>query len=66
MSDRMVIFGNIFLVMSLIPLAFLLYTLINLTGLNLTITHPRVIVEFSIFLIFLMAGTYMKYNFHKS
>lgn len=64
-SDRRVNLGNIFLAISLIPLAFLIYTLMNLASLNITITHPRVIVEFSIFLIFLIAGTYLKYNYYK-
>ncbi len=65
-SDRIASIGNIFMVMSLIPLAFLIYTLMNLTSLKIPITHPRVVVDFSIFLFFLMAGTYLKYNYRKS
>jgi hypothetical protein len=40
----------------LIALGFLLYTLINLDALEIPVTHPRVIVEFSLFLAFLLIG----------
>lgn len=65
MTDPKVNIGGILMIMSLIPLAFLLYTLTNLSTLNIPVTHPRVIVEFSLFLIFLTAGAYLKYNSFK-
>lgn len=65
MATLKVNIGNILKITSLIPLAFLLYTLTNLSALNITVTHPRVIVEFSLFLIFLTAGLYLKYDSFK-
>jgi hypothetical protein len=52
--------GDVVLLLSLVPLAFLAYTLINLRSLNITIAHPRVIVEFSLSPAFLAAGVYLK------
>lgn len=39
---------------------FLIYTLVNLDKLGISLSHPRVIVEFSIFLILLLLGVYFK------
>ena len=52
--------GNLLLLISLVPLAFLIYTLLNLDALNISLTHPRVIVESALFLAFLFAGIYLK------
>ena len=49
----------ILLILSIIPLGFLVYTLLNLETLGIAITHPRVIVEFSIFAILLIAGLWL-------
>jgi len=39
------------ILLSLIPLAFLIYSLINLNHLEISIFHPRIIIEYSIFVI---------------
>jgi hypothetical protein len=41
---------------SLVALGFLAYTLLNLKNLGVPSTHPRVIVEFSLFVTFLVAA----------
>jgi hypothetical protein len=56
------ILSAIFIILSLIALGFLLYTLINLDALEMTITHPRVIVEFSLFLSFLLIGILLRHR----
>jgi ABC-type transporter Mla subunit MlaD len=56
------ILSVIFIVFSLIALGFLVYTLINLDALEMTITHPRVIVEFSLFLAFLLIGILLRHR----
>ena len=53
--------GAIFIILSLIALGFLLHTFINLDRLKITVTHPRVIVETSLFLVFLLIGMIIKY-----
>jgi hypothetical protein len=55
------ILGTIFVILSLTALIFLLYTLINLDKLGITATHPRVIVEFSLFLTFLLIAISLRY-----
>jgi hypothetical protein len=55
------ILSTIFIILSLIALGFLLYTLINLDKLEITVTHPRVIVEFSLFLAFLLIAIFLRY-----
>jgi hypothetical protein len=52
--------GNVLILVSLVPLGFLIYTLLNLETLGISVSHPRVMVEFSIFLILLLAGIYLK------
>jgi hypothetical protein len=39
--------GKAFLLLSLVPLGFLVYTLLNLEPLGISLFHPRMIVEFS-------------------
>jgi hypothetical protein len=56
------ILSAIFIILSLTALGFLLYTLINLDALEMTVTHPRVIVEFSLFLAFLLIGILLKHR----
>jgi hypothetical protein len=46
----------ILVLLSLIPLLFILYTIINIRRLGISITHPRIIVEFCLFLFFFAAG----------
>jgi hypothetical protein len=48
--------GRALLLLSLVPLGFLVYTLLNLGRLRITLAHPRVIVELSIFLLLLALG----------
>jgi hypothetical protein len=43
--------GFILMVLSILPLLFLLYSIINHEKLNITLTHPRIAVETVIFLI---------------
>lgn len=54
--DLKALMGLIMIFISLIPLIFLLYTVINLKKLNIKLTHPRIIVEFSIFILLFIAG----------
>jgi hypothetical protein len=54
-------YGNLSLIFSLIALIFLIYTIINLENLNITITHPRVLVELALFIIFLIIGVWLKF-----
>ena len=44
--------GSVLLLTSLVPLAFLIYTLLNLDALGISIIHLRVIVESGLFLAF--------------
>jgi hypothetical protein len=50
------------LLLSFIPLGFLVYTLLNLERLSIGLSHPRVIVESLIFLVLLATGSYLKYR----
>ncbi|WXG46870.1 MAG: hypothetical protein WED05_09470 [Candidatus Atabeyarchaeum deiterrae] len=58
--DGMFALGNILLLIALLPLAFLVYTLSNLRKLNISVTHPRVIVEFTLFIVLLIAGIILR------
>jgi hypothetical protein len=58
--DGLLSLGNILIVLSLVQLAFLVYTLVNLDKLDMSPSHPRVIVEFSIFSILLLLGIYFE------
>ncbi len=52
--------GGALLALSLIPLAFLVYTLLNLEKLSIPLDRPRVIVEAAIFLLLLLVGLYLR------
>jgi hypothetical protein len=52
--------SDILIVLSLVPFGFLIYTLVNLDKLGISPSPPRVIVEFSIFLILLLLCIYFK------
>jgi hypothetical protein len=54
--DLKTLIGLILIVLSLVPLIFLLYTIVNIKRSGIKITHPRIIVEFSLFLAFFIAG----------
>ena len=58
MSERMIL-EIVSIVFSLTALAFLAYTILNLEQFKIAITHPRVLVESSLFLVFLVTGIYM-------
>jgi len=60
MSTRMIL-GSIFIIFSLIALGFLVNTIANLDQLKITITHPRVLVELFLFLVFLLMGIFLLY-----
>ena len=57
-----VVLGNILIVLSIIPLGFLIYSLMNLEKLGITLTHPRVIVELTLFLILLFARILLRFK----
>jgi len=50
--------GYFLIVSSLIALGFLIYTLFHLKQLNISYTHPRVIVELLLFIIFMISGIF--------
>ena len=53
--------GKILIVSSLLALAFLLFTLFELESLGISMLHPRVIVEFSVFITLLVAGLILNF-----
>jgi len=55
--------GVVFLLLSFVPLGFLIYTLLNLQILQISIIHPRVIVELSLFILIALVGIWLR--FHK-
>jgi hypothetical protein len=57
--DGILNLGNALVLLSFVPLAFFVYTLLNLRKLGIPLSHPRVIVEFSLFLAFLLLGIYL-------
>ena len=57
-----VVLGNFLLILSIVSLGFLVYTLVNLDRLEITITHPRVIVELILFLVFLIIGVLLRFK----
>jgi len=57
-----IILGKIFMILSLFPSGFMIYTLTSLEELKITISHPRVIVELSIFLILLLTGFLLRHT----
>jgi hypothetical protein len=48
--------GLWFLALSLVPLMFLFYTVTHLDKLGIGFKHPRVLVEFSIFIVLIVVG----------
>jgi hypothetical protein len=52
--------GTFFLLLSLIPLGFLIYTLLNLQELQISVFHPRVIVELSLFVLIAIFGVWLR------
>jgi hypothetical protein len=49
----------LFIFFALTALAFLVYTVFNLEKLNITLIHPRVLVEFGLFVIFFLTAVYL-------
>jgi hypothetical protein len=58
------IYGKILVLLSLVPLSFLVYTVLNLGNLGITVFHPRVIVEFALFAGFLISGIVLYFKRH--
>ncbi|HUS78402.1 MAG TPA: hypothetical protein VM050_07065 [Patescibacteria group bacterium] len=59
MIERFVLSG-VLMLLSMIPVGFLVYTLLNLKRRGIPVTHPRVIVETIIFIILLLSGVYLR------
>jgi hypothetical protein len=53
-------YSDISLLISLVALLFLIYTLLNIDKLGITVTNPRVLVEFALFVLFLIVGVWLK------
>jgi hypothetical protein len=60
MTSR-ILLGKIFMILSLVPLGFLIYTLTNLKELKIPVTHPRVIVKLSSVLLLFLTGFLLNY-----
>ncbi len=56
MLDLKTLIGLILIFLSLIPLIFLLYTIINMRKLGINLKSPRIIIEFIIFILLFIAG----------
>ncbi|MFW9911791.1 MAG: hypothetical protein ACFFEU_04950 [Candidatus Thorarchaeota archaeon] len=54
--------SNFMIALSFVALAFLTYTLANLETLQISLNHPRVLVEFFIFVILLAIGLYLRFG----
>lgn len=52
--------GLVFLLLSFVPLGFLIYTLLNLQTLQISIIHPRIIVEISLFVLTALVGIWLR------
>ncbi|MFX1262728.1 MAG: hypothetical protein ACFFAZ_11615 [Promethearchaeota archaeon] len=52
--------SNFMIAVSFVALAFLIYTLVNLEKLQISVNHPRVLAEFSIFVVLLAVGLYLR------
>jgi hypothetical protein len=61
MASKMVL-GTILMMLSLIPLGFLVYSLLNLDRLGITLIHPRVLVELFIFLVLSLVGIVLRHR----
>ena len=55
--------GVILLLLSFVPLGFFIYTLLNLQTLQISIIHPRVIVELSLFVVLASVGVWLNFTF---
>ena len=56
MLDLKTLIGLILIFASLIPLIFLLYTIINMRKLGINLRSPRIIIEFIVFILLFIAG----------
>ena len=54
--------GLLLMVLSLVPLTFLLWTLTHLDSLGIDWYHPRVVVETAVFLSILLVGRYYAFS----
>jgi hypothetical protein len=54
--------SNLMIALSFVALVFLIYTLVNLEALQISVNHPRVLVEFSIFVVLLAVGLYLRFG----
>ena len=54
--------GKFFVFSGLVALGFLIYSLTHLKKLNIKISHPRVIVEFILVVIFMIIGFLLLFN----
>jgi hypothetical protein len=54
------VLSTVFIFLSLVALGFLLYTLLNLDALGIVVTHPRVMVEFFLFIALLLIGILLR------
>jgi len=54
--DHRTLIGLIMVFLSLIPLVFLLYNIINLRRLNIKLNHPKIIAGSGVFLLFFITG----------
>lgn len=55
------VLGMLLILASLIPLSFFIYTLTQLEQLQISIIHPRILVEFPIFLTLLPVGIWFRF-----
>lgn len=53
------IIGSTLMVLSVIPLLFLIYTLTHLEQLEIGLSHPRVVVELLIFIVLFVIGLFI-------
>ena len=51
-----------FIFCGLVSLMFLIYSLLNMKKLTIGITHPRIIVELILFLLFTLIGIYLNFR----
>ena len=54
--------SSFMIAVSFVALTFLIYTLVNLDTLQISVTHPRVLVELTIFVVFLVVGLYLRFG----
>ena len=56
----MIFLGDVLLLLGVTALFFLIYTLLNLDKLGIKVTHPRVLVEFTLFIALTVLGFYLR------